>query len=134
MRSITLHECFTQKVTPLVTHFHLNTHVTTCRLYSLGMHCFQGKARNISHKKWPQCWHISTMIFSGRHPWSEILNQKMLKILFGVQKFENQSMSIMTKKNECQPENVRDFLWCSKTWKLIYVRCEENEEISTRKC
>ena len=40
-------------------------------------------------------------------------------------------MSVMKKS---QPENVKDSLWCGKSQKLIYVTCDENEEISARKC
>ena len=43
-------------------------------------------------------------------------------------------MSEITRMKKSQPENVKDFLWCSKIQKLIYVRKNENEKISTRKC
>ena len=33
-----------------------------------------------------------------------------------------------------QPENAKDSVWCSKTWKLINVRKYQNEKISTKKC
>ena len=128
MRPITLHECLTQKVTPLVTHFHLNTHVTTSRIHSpvpgkgqkhfiqkvtqvlthfhVYIHSsttrvyfcnhalFQENYRDVFCKKWPQCRHISVILFSWRHPQWKILNQKMLKIVLV---FKNSKINLCQK-------------------------------------
>ena len=40
----------------------------------------------------------------------------------------------MTRMRKFQPENVKDFVWCSNIWKSIYVRNDKNEKISNRKC